>query len=167
MNTQEIQTLFTYNDWANRRILAAVRGLEAQDFIRDLRTSYSSVRGTLVHVLWAEWLWLQRWQGESPERVFVTEEFPDAAAIEAAWTALARDQQTFVNNLTDERLKNRISYENRRGERWEYPLVHMMQHLVSHSTYHRGQVVTLLRQLGHTPPATDFLVFLDEAGFPS
>ena len=74
MNTQEIQTLFAYNTWANHRILGAVRGLEAQDFIRDLRTSYSSVRGTLVHILWAEWLWLQRWQGESPKRAFRPEE---------------------------------------------------------------------------------------------
>ena len=48
------------------------------------------------------------------------------------------------------------------GQRWEYALGHMMQHTANHSSYHRGQVVTLLRQLGKTPEATDFLVFLDE-----
>ncbi len=163
MNTQEIQTLFTYNNWANHRILAAVRGLGTPDVIRDLRTSYSSVQSTLTHILWAEWLWLKRWEGESPKRVFGLEEFPDREAIEAAWANLERDRQAFINNLTEERLKTRISYENLRGQRYEYSLGHMMQHLVNHSTYHRGQVVTLLRQLGHTPPATDFLVFLDEA----
>jgi uncharacterized damage-inducible protein DinB len=66
--------------------------------------------------------------------------------------------------LTDDRVKARISYENARGERWEYSLGHMMQHIVNHSTYHRGQVVTLLRQLGQTPPPTDFLVYFDEGG---
>ena len=48
------------------------------------------------------------------------------------------------------------------GQRWEYALGHMMQHTANHSSYHRGQVVTLFRQLGKTPEATDFLVFLDE-----
>ena len=162
MDTHEIQTLFTFNNWANHRILAAVSGLETSDFSRDLQTSYRSVHGTLVHIFWAEWLWLQRWQGESPKRVFASEEFPDAAAIEAAWTNLECDRQAFLNNLSDERLKTRISYENLRGQRYEYSLAHMMQHLLNHSTYHRGQIVTLLRQLGRTPPATDFLVFLDE-----
>jgi len=163
MNTHESQTLFTYNNWANQRMLAAVKSLETSDFARDLQTSYRSVQGTLVHILWAEWLWLQRWQGESPKRVFASGEFPDAGAIEAAWANLERDRQAFMNSLTDERLKTRIAYENLRGQRYEYSLAHMMQHLVNHSTYHRGQIVTLLRQLGQTPPATDFLVFLDEA----
>ena len=67
-------------------------------------------------------------------------------------------------SLTDAQLHGQISYENLQGQRWTYPLVHAMQHVVNHSSYHRGQIVTLLRQLGHTPPPTDFLVFLDEGG---
>jgi uncharacterized damage-inducible protein DinB len=72
------------------------------------------------------------------------------------------EQQAFLKSLTDELLEKCVSYENLQGERWEYSLAHMMQHLVNHSSYHRGQVVTLLRQLGQTPPTTDFLVFIDE-----
>ena len=61
-------------------------------------------------------------------------------------------------------LLGRIPYENLRGQRFEYALGHMMQHVVNHSSYHRGQVVTLLRQLGRTPPNTDFLEYFDEGG---
>ena len=55
-----------------------------------------------------------------------------------------------------------MSYENLQGVRWEYSLAEMMQQLVNHSSYHRGQVAVLLRQLGQKPLPTDFLVFLDE-----
>ena len=120
------------------------------------------MRGTLVHILWGEWAWLQRWQGESPKQAFAPEDFLDVPALEARWQLVTREQQTFIERLADERLKGRVAYENLQGQRWEYSLGHMMQHVVNHSSYHRGQVVTLLRQLGKTPEATDFLVFLDE-----
>ncbi len=57
--------------------------------------------------------------------------------------------------------QQRLGYVNTRGERWEYTLAQMMQHVVIHSAYHRGQVVTLLRQLGAAAPTTDYLVFVD------
>jgi uncharacterized damage-inducible protein DinB len=162
MDIQEIQTLYAYNRWANRRLLKAARQVDWQDSTRDLRTSYGSVRGTLVHIVWGEWLWLRRWRGESPRRMFVPEDFPDWTTLESRWSAVESEQQAFLKCLTDELLEKCVSYENLQGERWEYSLAHMMQHLVNHSSYHRGQVVTLLRQLGQTPPTTDFLVFIDE-----
>ncbi|MFY9554137.1 MAG: DinB family protein, partial [Blastocatellia bacterium] len=54
-----------------------------------------------------------------------------------------------------------IAYTNTKGERWEYPLGRMMQHLANHSSYHRGQVTTMLRQLGAAVSPVDLLVFMD------
>jgi len=162
MNTDEIRTLYAYNRWANRRVLSAARLLPRQDIVRDLGSSHGSVRGTLVHIVWAEWLWLRRWRGESPKQMFASEDFPDWAALEARWTAVEGEQQAFLESLNNDLLQTRVSYENLQGRRWEYTLAHMMQHVANHSSYHRGQAVTLFRQLGQTPPATDFLVFLDE-----
>ena len=164
MNIDEIRTLNTFNRWATNRLLGAAALLSPADLTRDLGTSHGSVRGTLVHILWAEWIWLQRWRGESPKRVFAQDEYPGVDAIESRWRDVERDQQDFIAALTDDRLNARLSYENLQGQRWEYSLAHMMQHVVNHSSYHRGQVVTLLRQLGQTPPGTDFLVFFDEGG---
>jgi uncharacterized damage-inducible protein DinB len=165
VNTGDIQDLYAYNRWANSRLLAAVRLVEPRDFSRDLGTSFRSVQGTLIHIMWAEWLWLRRWRGESPKRVFELKEFPDVDSLESAWDEVESDQLNFIGGLTDERLGARVSYENLQGQRWEYSLAHMMQHLVNHSSYHRGQIVTLLRQLGQHAPATDFLAFVD-AGAP-
>jgi uncharacterized damage-inducible protein DinB len=78
-----------------------------------------------------------------------------------------RGQREFLDGLSDARLGVRLSYENLQGERWEYTLADMMRHVVTHSTYHRGQAAALLRLLGHTPPPTDLLVFIDEGASPA
>jgi uncharacterized damage-inducible protein DinB len=161
MNTQEIQVLYAYNRWANHRLLQTARLLDWQDCTKDMGTSHVSVRGSLLHILWGEWLWVKRWRGESPKEMFAPEDFPDWTALELRWGRVESEQQGFFSRLTDDLLETRVSYENLQGERWEYSLAQMMQHVVNHSSYHRGQVVALLRQFGQTPPATDFLVFLD------
>ena len=162
MNSGEIRTLYAYNRWANRRLLRAARLLPWHDFTRDLCSSHRSIRGTLVHIIWGEWLWTWRWQSESPKQIFVPEDFQDWGTLDSRWTTVENEQQAFLENLNDELLDTRASYENLQGQRWEYSLAHMMQHVVNHSSYHRGQVAALLRQLGQAPPATDFLIFLDE-----
>jgi uncharacterized damage-inducible protein DinB len=164
MDVDEIRTLYSFNQWATHRLIDAARLLGPDDFVKDLRTSYRSVRGTFVHTLWSEWIWLRRWRGESPKRVFAEDEFQELDAIWSRWEDINADRNDFIGTLTDERLRRRLSYENTRNERWEYPLVQMMQHVVNHSSYHRGQIVTLLRQLGQAPPSTDFLLYFDEAG---
>jgi uncharacterized damage-inducible protein DinB len=162
MNAGGIRALYAYNSWANRSLWNALQLLKWQDFTKDLGASHGSIRGTLVHILWGEWLWLRRWRGESPKQVFAPEEFSDWAALESQWRAVEEEQNAFLGRLTDELLLRRVSYDNLEGLRWAYSLAEMMQHLVNHSSYHRGQVAVLLRQHGQAPPATDFLVFLDE-----
>jgi len=162
VNIHEIRTLFAFNRWANDRILDAVRPLNINEFTRDLRTSHVSVRGTLVHMLWSEWVWFRRWEGESPLILFSDDDYEDVEAIASQWSDLDAERERFLAALDDNGLGRVFGYENRQGEHWEYPLVSSMQHVVNHSSYHRGQIVTLLRQLGKTPPTTDFLVFFDE-----
>src|SRR5215469_2258100 len=166
MNAAEIRTLYAYNRWANRRLLTAVQLLKWQDFTKDLGAGHGSIRGILVHFLWGEWLWLRRWQGESPKQIFAPQEFPDWNTVESWWHGIEQEQITLLENLTHELLNSRVSYENLEGVRWQYSVAEMMQHLANHSSYHRGQIAVLLRQLGQIPPATDFLVFLDDQRTP-
>jgi uncharacterized damage-inducible protein DinB len=169
VNVAEIRSLFAYNHWANRRLLSAARHLSPEDFIRDLQSSHSSVRGTFVHIIGGHWVWLRLWSGEPSKQIVARcdalwdpEKFPDVASLEAAHASLEDDQISFIEKLTDERVNARRSFENFQGKRWELSLSEMMHHVVNHSTYHRGQVVTLLRQLGAVSPGTDFSTFLIE-----
>jgi uncharacterized damage-inducible protein DinB len=161
MNKKDIQLLYEYNRWANARILEAVSTLKAEQFTQNLESSHRSVRDTLVHIISGEWIWQKRWQGQSPKAMFDPADFPDLAAVRTKWAVVVREQMDFVCGITETLLKKIVAYENLQGETWRYPLEHMMQHLVNHSTYHRGQVTAMLRQLGAGPAATDFLVFLD------
>jgi len=166
MNTDQLRTLFAYNQWANGRLLDASAHVKAEDFTRELGASHGSVRGTLVHIVFGEWDWLRLWLGDSPNDIVKKEPppeaFPDVATLHSEWVAIVRDQRAFIDTLNDEVLNAVFSFENFQGEQREYPLADTMQHVLNHSSYHRGQVVTLLRQLGLTPPGTDFLIFLLE-----
>ena len=161
MDARTIQTLYEYNRWANARILAAVEKLNAEQLSRDLHSSHHSVRETLVHLLSAEWIWLMRWLGTSPNKMLDPQEFTTLAALRARWGEVEREQAEFLSRLTDESLRQEIRYVNTRGESYTYLLWQMMQHVANHSTFHRGQVVAMLRQLGAVPTETDFLVFYD------
>lgn len=164
MTPDDLSTLCAYNRWATEQLLEAARSLDAGELTREFGVSYGSVRGTLVHILWAEWIWQRRWARESPKQRFAEQDFPDVAAIAARWREVHRAQREFIAGLTEGDLRTRIAYENLQGERWEYSLGHMIQHVVNHSSYHRGQVVSLLRQLGRTPPMTDLLAYFDVSG---
>ena len=163
MNKQDVGFLNEYNRWANARMLDAASKLTSEQFTRDLKSSHRSVRDTLAHVLAAEWIWLERWNGTSPVALLNPDEFPTVDSLRTRWTETERDYESFISGLQDESLERVIAYTNTRGEEWKYPLGQMIQHVMNHSSYHRGQVTAMLRQLGAEVTPVDLLVFMDVA----
>lgn len=161
MDLQSIQALYDYNRWANARVLDAVSKLSAEQFTRDLENSFRSVRETLVHILSAEWIWLERWNGTSPKSMLGAAELSGVDAICKRWDKVENERADFIRSLSEEKLATAISYVNTRGQTFAYPLWQMLVHVANHSTYHRGQITTLLRQVGAKPVGTDFLAFYD------
>ena len=84
--------------------------------------------------------------------------------LKARWFEVTREQTEFIASITENSLKTPITYVNTQGETFTYPLWQILQHVVNHSSYHRGQITTMLRQLGAKPEATDFLLFYDVQG---
>lgn len=164
MDLATIRALYRYNSWANEQVLGAAARAPRGDFTRDLKSSHASLRDTLTHIVWAEWIWLQRWKGSSPTIVFSPEDFPHVERLSERFHAVEAERSVFLQDLAAERLLQIIEYRNLRGETWRYPLWQQLVHVVNHSTYHRGQVTTLLRQLGVIPVPTDFLVYYDDGG---
>jgi uncharacterized damage-inducible protein DinB len=156
---QGIKDLYAYNRWANHRVLDATSRLSPEAFTKDLGSSFPSVRDTLVHIVSAEWVWLSRWRGNSPSGVPDSWDVSTFEAVRANWAAVERDQEAFISGLTREALGQKLAYRNTRGEAFEQPLWQMLRHVVNHSTYHRGQVVTLLRQVGAEVVSTDLILF--------
>ena len=157
-----IQSLYRYNTWANSRVFDAVSGLDQEAFTRDLGSSYPSVRDTLVHLVSAEWIWLERWKGISPRAMLRADDFPNVDAVRDRWSRVESEQRSFVDAVTEGQLPAAVRYVNLKGEAWQYPLWRQMAHVVNHSTYHRGQLTTMLRQLGARAVSTDLLMFDDD-----
>ncbi|MDQ3908320.1 MAG: DinB family protein [Acidobacteriota bacterium] len=162
MKIEEARYLFRYTAWANAQVLDAAARLSSEEFTRDLGNSFPSVRDTLVHLLYAEWVWLARWEGESPREVSDPAEYADVEAVRAGLADVERRREALLAGVDDAALDGAITYANSKGELWRYPLGSMMRHVVNHSAYHRGQIVTMLRQLGHSAPSTDLLIYVDE-----
>ena len=160
----EIQVLFEYDAWANHRLLEAVAALTPEQFTRDMGSSFPSVRDTLAHIMGGQWIWLERWQGRNPTRLPSAEEFPDLPSLRNRWTQIETDLLAFVRGLTAERIAAVSEYKTLTAGTFTSSLEHMLQHLVNHGTYHRGQVTTMLRQLGAKSVSTDLSFFYRERG---
>lgn len=153
-----VHQLFDYNYWARDRQLEACEALTPEQFRRPLGNSFSSLQETLTHLLIAEWLWHERFRGRSPRTVPDAAEFATLSSLAERWRIVERDMREYLAGLSEEMLVCPLTYANLRGEQWTYPLWRVLLHLVNHQTYHRGQVTTLLRQLGTLPEPVDLLV---------
>ena len=160
MNLQDLRTLLYYHYWARDRLLAALEPLPPEQFNRDLGSSFKSIRETVVHTYAAEWAWLSRWHGQSPTVLMTSDAFPDVAAIRNAWTDHEKKMRAFLEGLGEDRVTRVIEYKLLSGQPGASPLWQMLQHMVNHASYHRGQVTTMLRQLGSEPPKSmDMIAF--------
>ena len=159
MNVTDVLDLYAYDRWANGQVLAIASGLTDEQRLRPSAASYSSVFGTLVHILWSEWVWLGRWP--TPRTTADPRSVPDFVPLRDLWSAVEFEQRAFLAGLTDADLAKPIAYVGSSGRSWTYSLQHMLQHVANHSSYHRGQLTTMFRELGATPRPVDFLDYFD------
>jgi len=164
-----LRDLFDYNYGARDRQLDACAALSEEQFLRPMGNSFSSVRDTLAHLVAVEWIWHERWRGKSPSKVdaqeFAAGTFPNLATVRDRWGVVEGNVRAFLAGLNEVDLAQALTYTNVKGERWTSPLWQALFHVVNHQTYHRGQITTLLRQLGAAAPAVDYLVMkLEEVG---
>jgi len=162
MNLEDFRTLYDYNSWANHRTLEAAAALTPEQFTRAMGSSFSSVRDTLAHIYGAEWIWLERWHGRAPAGLPSAADFPDIEAVRRRFAEIDRNLVDYVASLTQDDLQRVITFKNLAGVPYSQPLAPCLQHVANHSTYHRGQVTTLLRQLGAKAVATDLIAFYRE-----
>jgi uncharacterized damage-inducible protein DinB len=164
MESDRIKQFYEYNRWANDRTFEAASRLTTEEYTKDLHSGHRSVRDTFVHIISVEWIYLLRVRGDSPKTLWPPLDFPTLGKLRARWSELAPEQMSFISHLTDDQLKGPMTYTNLAGKSNTYPLWQILLHGVNHSTYHRGQIATMLRQLGARPEETDFLRFYDVQG---
>lgn len=164
MDVERLSGLVAYNAWANERTRKALGQVSPEQFTLEIGGSHGSLQKTVAHVMASEWVWTRRWRGTSP----TAPPFPaDTLTLEnlaPLWQPIERELQAFVEGLPAGGLQEPVAYRNLQGQPYSEPLWQQLQHLVNHSSYHRGQVATLLRQLGAQPIGTDLITFYRERG---
>ena len=158
----QIRRWYAYGRWANAKLLSACESLTDEALGRDQGTSFGSVLGTLEHMYGADWVWQERWMGRLPTAFPAKGTLHTIADFRAAWAALDAQRAEYLSALTPARLAEPLAYRNLKGESFTFPLGDLLNHVSNHATYHRGQVMQLVRQLGGTATSTDFLYWLPE-----
>jgi len=157
LGKEDLGRLLEYTVWANHRVMRTAATLSPDDFKRDLGSSHGGVRGTVTHMMGAEWIWLERFKGVSPTRGMDESEFADIVALRDRWTLIEEHRADWFRSLREQDCAAPVSFRTLAGVAYETPLWQLLQHATNHASYHRGQVITLLRQLGARTVSTDML----------
>ncbi len=159
-----VRDLFDYSAWANRRFLDALASLPEELVLRDLGSSHGGLLGTMRHVVFAQQVWLLRWRGEPIAPAYrLSESTTTLASVRTEWERVEKETDAFLSpNLTDGFLAGTFEARTTKGETFIHGYGDSMVHLVNHSSYHRGQLAGMMRQLGVKPPGTDYIVFVRE-----
>lgn len=157
MNLKDVQTLFAYNAWANRRMFSALEKLSEEQFAAAVQSSFPSIRESVLHIVAAEWIWLKRWKGTSPLAAtsassasakmlsalqnggVVTDRLSTVAGLRSFAESVEQERQIFLHTLNENVLDARLNYRGMDGKEFSQPLAQLMQHVVNHGTYHRGR----------------------------
>jgi uncharacterized damage-inducible protein DinB len=148
-----------YNIWANKLMIDALLKLNATQLDMEITSSFNTIRKTVLHSYAAEYIWLQRLQlAENP--VWAGNDTDMAIAdVCADWLKVSEALAAFVEKQFDDRaLEHVVQYYNMQKQLFKTPVYQVLQHTFNHATYHRGQLITMLRQAGVTKiPSTDYI----------
>lgn len=152
----DIRFLFGYTTWANERLFDASVVLSPEQQIRQVGGSFPSIREGWAHMASADWVWLCRWTGENP-RAWPSWASGSIEEIREEWRRIHRQRDEFLDSVRDEDLTLEIEFTRLNGDVDRARLGFLLQHVVNHGTYHRGQIASQIRMVGAVPPSTDLL----------
>ena len=159
MTVKDLEELYDYGYWANKRLFEVLSQIPTEDFTRQVDGSPASIRNLLVHSMSAEWGWLSKCGG--PERAARLEpnNYPTIDSVIETWIKVETWVRSFLSTLNDQDLNRQIAFTNEQGDSRSLSLGSIMQHAANHSVHHRGQISLLLRMLGKPVGNIDILIY--------
>jgi uncharacterized damage-inducible protein DinB len=155
----DLVSLYAYNTWANARVLDALRSLPEADYVKEQGGGWPSLRSAFVHLAGATDAWAERFSGRDATRLATVEELPGLDDAARVLLAAEEKHRRHLEAFTPERLSGPFTWKNLKGEEKTAPFWVVVRHVVNHQTYHRGQIASMIRRLGHDPKSTDMVVW--------
>ena len=155
MSSALIREHYDYHRWANRRLFDLASGL-GDGVTRDMGAhwSFPTLKGMFAHIYGADRVWLARWKGSSPSRLWGDADFASMAELRAGWDALEAEQRAFVEGLDEAALARPLDFKNTQGKEFKVALGALLQHVVNHATHHRSEAATMITLISGSPPDT-------------
>jgi uncharacterized damage-inducible protein DinB len=158
---QLLKQLAGYNVWANHRLIYHLLQMPEQTWMQKTPSSFDSLFKTILHLWDAESAWWQRMRNH--DHLIIPSQTFDPGMKDACNGLMHQSmewEQFVIEQLNNEILLGNLYYQNSKGEHFAQPVYEVVMHVFNHSNYHRGQLVTMMRQLGETNlPQTDFIHF--------
>jgi uncharacterized damage-inducible protein DinB len=159
MDVQALVHQLRFSEWATRRVLESAAALSPDELDRNLGNSYGGVFGTLSHIYQADAIWFDRLMGAPTANLAAYAPGANLAELSDKWSALHDRYRSWAEALGPADWDRIVPHRNVKGEESRQAVWRIVLHLVNHASYHRGQVTTMLRQLGKEPVATDLMLY--------
>ena len=158
ISNEVLATHFDYSKHAARLLLETCSKLTTQELEQDRKSSHGGILGTLQHIFYADRVWLSRFRG-APVAFRNEGENQSLAELSESWPPILDSFKDYIQSTSQPTLMEDFTYTNLVGKQITIARYKALLHVVNHATHHRGQVVTMLRQAGYTPPVTDLLYY--------
>ncbi len=163
----DLPSLYSFNEWANARVLETLSVLPGEDYAKDQGGGWPSLRAVFVHLAGATDAWAVRFSGRDATRLPAVDELPGLEDAARVLLAAQEKHRALLATYTQERLQGPFVWKNLKGEERTVPFWVAVRHVVNHQTYHRGQISSMVRRLGHAPRSTDMVVWgIEQAARP-
>jgi uncharacterized damage-inducible protein DinB len=161
MELELIQGIWGYHWWSNGKLFDETAALGEETASKELggHWSFPTLKGMLAHIYGADRLWLARWKGDSPTKLYGDADFASLADLRTGWNALEAEQRAFVTSLGTEELKRTLDYKSTDGRPFAQPLWQQLQHVVNHGTHHRSEIAAMVTLTKGSPSPTDMVLF--------
>jgi uncharacterized damage-inducible protein DinB len=160
MAKQYFKELAEFNLWANNIVCNWLEEITDEQWTRQLASSFNSIQQTVLHIISAEKAWQGRFK-KNPNVVFLQSNYKGSKNEHIAlWKESSEGLKTFIENFDEKELNVNLDFKRLNGDAFSMPYYQLLAHVINHATYHRGQLVTMLREVGFTNvQSTDLLNF--------
>jgi uncharacterized damage-inducible protein DinB len=140
--------LADYNIWANNIIIEWLLQIDDQQWEQTISSSFPSIKKTAVHIASAEKIWIDFWKN-TPNPVYLSKEFQGTKNdLIATWKEASAGMKHFIEEYPEENCQQPVRFKKPNGEEGQIAFSRTFPHIINHSTYHRGQLVTMMHQTG-------------------
>lgn len=161
---QPIQEMYNYHAWANGVIINRLKELPTEVYFQECQSGFSTISKVIAHIYTVDLIWYDILTGKSMKDAFSfanqEREYLEAIGIDEMETNFAELTEKYTSLLCEEDPDRVIVVDNPYAGLLETSVAESVLHVVTHGSYHRGNIATMLRQLGHTSVMQDYGLYL-------